>query len=222
MDKTLKMPAYSSATNDKAPQDNSAGEKGKTLDLAMKDAQIEEERSRSLEHLKTIVQLRESLKQEQARSSESAKKADEFEAKVKALAGLEAGEVAAKNAQLDAEKSKSLEYQKIIEQLRESLKQEQAKVAALSKNAGEQDAMAKELAELQEKVKEIPALEARVKEIPALEAKVNEIPALEARIGELSALEGKLQSMAALEARVAELSDALGKISAIAAAGKAA
>ena len=56
----------------------------------MKNAQIEEEKSRPHEYLKTIVQLRESLKQEQAKTAEMADKTAEQEAKAKASAVLEA------------------------------------------------------------------------------------------------------------------------------------
>lgn len=211
MDKTVKIRAFGGeGGTGEAARSEPAEDKHK-IDLAMKDAQIEEERSRALEHLKTIVQLRESMKQEQAKSAELAKRVEDLEVKIRAIANLEAGEVAARNAQLEAEKSKSQEYQKIVEQLRDSLRQEQARTAALSKNVGEQENMARDLAALQEKVKDIPALEARVREIPALEAKIQE----------LSVLQSRVQELAELEARVAGLKEILGKISTLAAAGTA-
>ena len=200
MDKTIKIRAYSGEAKGDLAQGNLADDKNKSLELAMKDAQIEEEQSRSLEHLKTIVHLRESLKQEQARTVELLKRADEFEAKLKALASLEAGELATRNVQVEEEKNKSLEHLKTIEQLRENLKQEQAKTAEMAKRADE--------------------LQARTKSLETLQEKVNEIPLLEARIRELAALEIKIKEMAALEAKVKELGEALGKISSIAAAGK--
>lgn len=202
MDKTVKIRAYTGDTKGDATPGSSADDKNKSLELAMKDAQIEEERSRSLDHLKTIVQLRESLKQEQAKAADLAQKASDLEVKVKAIAGLEAGELANKNVQLEAEKHKSLEHLKTIEQLRESLKQEQAATAEQARKANE--------------------LEARTRELTVLEEKVKKIPALEARINELAVLETRLKEMAALEVRVKELTEALGKISTIAAAGKAA
>lgn len=139
--------------------------------LAVKDAQLEEEKSRSLENLKTIVQLRESLKQEQAKTAEMVKIISEQEARAKESASLEANDLARKNAQLEELKSKSLEHLQTIEQLRESLKQEQAKTAGMAGKAAE--------------------------------------------------LEAKAKEAAALDARVKELTEALGKIAAIAAAGKA-
>lgn len=153
MEKTVKLRAYSEDVKNPTAPEKPVDEK--SLDLAMKDAQIEEERSRSLEHLKTIVQLRESLKQEQAKTAEIARKAAELEAKVKGSTEQEANELAKKTAQLEAEKNRSIEYMRMIEQLRESLDQEQASVAEM---AGK-----------------LAALEARAGDIPALEAKVQEL-----------------------------------------------
>ncbi|MDP2142998.1 MAG: hypothetical protein Q8J80_02595 [Gallionella sp.] len=153
MEKTVKLRAYSEDAKNPAAPEKPVDEK--FLDLAMKDAQIEEERSRSLEHLKTIVQLRESLKQEQAKTVEIARKAAELEAKVKGSNEQEANELAKKTAQLEAEKSRSIEYMRMIEQLRESLDQEQASVAE----------MAGKLAELEARAGDIPALEAKVLEL---------------------------------------------------------
>ena len=122
IDKTLKLQSYSGETKPAetkvvAPQNQPADELA--LELKMKNAQIEEERSRSLEHLKVIVQLRESLKQEQAKTAEALKRAAELEAKAKSIAAQETSEFANKIAQLEEEKSKSLELTKVIEQLRE-------------------------------------------------------------------------------------------------------
>jgi polyribonucleotide nucleotidyltransferase len=164
MDKTLKLRAYPDGAMKTAEAGKPADEK--SLELAMKDAQIEEERSRSLEHLKTIVQLRESLKQEQARTAEATLKAGELEARLKDAGSQEAGERAQKVAQLEEEKKRSIEYMRMIEQLRESLSQEQAGVAE----------MADKLA--------------------ALEARTGEIAVLEARITELSNALGKITAIA--------------------------
>lgn len=190
MEKTVKIRAYSGDTKSDVAQGNAADAQNKSLELAMKDAQIEEEKSRALEHLKTVVQLRESLKQEQLKTAEMAKKMAEHDAKLKELADLEANALARKNAQLEEQK-KSLEHLQTIAQLRESLKQEQAKTP--------------------EMVNKIAGLEARVKELSGLETKLKE----------LSGLENKAKEAAMLEVKVKELSDALGKIAAIAAAGKA-
>ena len=136
--------------------------------LAVKDAQLEEEKSRSLENLRTIVQLRESLKLEQAKSAEMAKKMVELDAKVKALAVLEENQFAKKNAQLEEEKRKSLEHIQTIEQLRESLKQEQAKTADMVKMTAELEARTKELAELEAKVKDLNGLLSKISSVAAM------------------------------------------------------
>lgn len=121
----------------------------------MKNAQLEEEKSRSLEHLKTIVQLRESLKQEQAKTAEMARKMAEQDAKAKDLAALEANELARKNAQREEEKRKTLDLMKTIEQLRESLRQEQAKMAGMADKMTAQEAKARESVVLEAKAREL-------------------------------------------------------------------
>ncbi len=123
--------------------------------LAVKDAQLEEEKSRSLENLKMIVQLRESLKQEQAKTAEMVKIISELEAKAKESDSLEANELARKSAELEEEKRKSLEQTKTIEQLRDGLKQEQAKTAGMSDKLAELDARTKEAAALEAKAREL-------------------------------------------------------------------
>ncbi|MDP2695585.1 MAG: hypothetical protein Q8O58_12075 [Gallionella sp.] len=123
--------------------------------LAVKDAQLEEEKSRSLENLKMIVQLRESLKQEQAKTAEMVKMMAEQEARIKASAMSETNELARKNAQFEEEKKKSLEQIKIIEQLRESLQQEQSKTAEMVKMMAEQEARTKASVALEAKAKEL-------------------------------------------------------------------
>jgi chromosome segregation ATPase len=143
MDKTLKLHAYPDKAKSDVPQDN----------LAHKNAQLEEEKSKSLELLKTIVQLRESLKQEQAKTAE-------MEVKFNKLVVLEESQLAKKNAQLEEEKKKSLEQLRTIEQLRESIKQDQAKNA-----------------EIQAKAKELAVLEAKVKDLSAVLSKISTIAA---------------------------------------------
>lgn len=166
MEKTVKLRAYPEGAH--KPDAPVNGTDGQALELAMKDAQIEEERSRSLEHLKTIVQLRESLKQEQARSAEAAKRVAELESRVNGAASLEANELSKKAAQLEEEKARSVEYMRMIEQLRESLKQEQARGAAAADK--------------------LSAHEARMGDIAALEAKVGE---LSDALGKIAAIAGK-------------------------------
>ena len=170
MEKTVKLRAYPDDARKNAAPDKPIDEK--SLELAMKDAQIEEERSRSLEHLKTIVQLRESLKQEQTRTAEANQKTNELEARLKDAGSQEAGELAKKTAQLEEERSRSVEYMRMIEQLRASLAQEQAAVAETA------DKMA--------------ALEARTGEIAVLEAKIRE---LSNALGKISAIAASVKSV---------------------------
>ncbi len=156
MEKTVKLHAY----DPKNPATQAKPVEGSALELAMKDAQIEEERSRSLEHLKTIVQLREGLKQEQAKTAEMGKKTADLENKVNELVALEAKELAKKNAEFEAVNNQSLAQLKLIEQLKNELKQEQAK-----------------LAESERKVSEFATLDARVCELSNAIIKITEIAA---------------------------------------------
>ncbi len=71
-------------------------------------------------------------------------------------------ELANKNAMLAEEKLKSLELLRIIEQLRENLKQEQEKATGMEKR----------LIELEDKARQFAALEANAKRSAELEAKV--------------------------------------------------
>jgi DNA repair exonuclease SbcCD ATPase subunit len=154
-DKTVKIRAYSEPAKSDAPKGNATEDKVRDLELALKDAQIEEEKSKSLENLKTIVQLRENLKQEQAKTAEAVKKVAELEARIKGYASLEANELVRKNAQLEEEKKKSLEQAKTIEQLKESLKQEQAKSSGAIDQSAELEAKTKELVMLEAKIKDL-------------------------------------------------------------------
>ncbi len=169
MDKTVKLHAYSDAA--KKPAETGKAADPKALELAMKDAQIEEERSRSLEHLKTIVQLRESLKQEQARTVEATLKVNELEARLKEAGSQEASELSKKTVLLEEEKKRSIEYMRMIEQLRESLAQEQAR--------------------LSEATDKLAAFEARMGEIATLEAKVRE---LSNALGKITAIATSVQT----------------------------
>jgi chromosome segregation ATPase len=165
MEKTVKIRAYSEDAKSHVAQGNPADER--SLELAMKDAQIEEEKSRSLEHLKTIVQLRENLKLEQAKTVEMAKKAAGLELRVNESASQEANELAKKNAQLEEEKSKSQEQLRMIVQLRESLKQEQAKTAELADKVSGLEANAKATSALEAKVKELTDVLGKIVSIAA-------------------------------------------------------
>jgi len=84
-----------------------------------------------------------------------ARKMAEREAKIKESVMSETNELARKNAQLEEENKKSLELIKIVEQARESLKQEQAKTAEMARKMAEQEASKNESAMLEAKVKEL-------------------------------------------------------------------
>jgi DNA anti-recombination protein RmuC len=154
-DRTLKLRAYPEPAKSVVPQAKPADGQDRSLELAK--AQLEEEKGKTLELLKTIVQLRESLKQEQA-------KAADLEAKLNRLATVEDNQLAKKNAQLEAEMKSSRELMSTIEQLRESLKQEQAR------SAGEADRTA--------------ALEAKVRDLSALLGKISTLAAAGKTVGD--------------------------------------
>lgn len=221
MDKTVKMRAYSGDVNNPASQGNLSDDQNKTLALINKNAQLEEENKKALEHLKTIEHLKESLRQEQAKMAEMVKKA----------AGQNSNEIAVRDAQLEEEKSRSLEHLRTIVQLRESLKQEQFKT-------GE---MAIKMSVLEAKVKDAATLEANAlaknnAELGAEKSKSSEslktieqlkesLKQEQAKTAEMAAkateMAGKIKESAALEAKVTELTETLGKISNIAAMMKA-
>ena len=142
MDKTLKLRTFSDTAKLPAVKDKPAKERNIALELEKKTAHLEEERSKSIDLLKTIVQLRESLKQEQEKSAM-------LEARVNKLDSVEENQLVKKNTQLEEEKKKSLEYVKTIKQLRENLKLEQEKSAQTSNR----------MAELETKVYKLDAVE---------------------------------------------------------------
>jgi uncharacterized protein YlxW (UPF0749 family) len=151
LEKTLKIRAYSEEGVDFDVQgDNLKHEQELSYELASKNAQLAEEKNKSLEHLKTIVQLRESHKQEQAKVAEMANKVADLEAKIKALSRLETGELAQKDAQLEKEKNKSIELAKTIEQQNEKLDEAQKKVTDLEMKV-------KDMADLLDKISRIAA-----------------------------------------------------------------
>lgn len=167
MDKTLKLHAYSEPAKSDVAQGNLAKDQNTSLELAKKNAQLEDEKSKSLELLKTIVQLRESLKHEQVKTSDIVRKGAELEAQAKESALLVANELTRKNAQLEEEKSRSLEYMRMIEQLRERVKQDQARSAGAVDKAAELEAKAKEVAVLEAKVKDMSAALSKISSIAA-------------------------------------------------------
>ena len=160
LDKTLKLHVYTDAAHNEAAQGDHAEKKDISQELAKKDAQLEEEKNKSLEHLKTIVQLRENLKQEKAKTAE-------LEARLNKLDEVEANQLAKKNAQLEEERKASLEYMRMIEQLRESLKQERAKKSETEDKSAELEAKKKELAALEAKMKDLSGALNKISSIAA-------------------------------------------------------
>jgi chromosome segregation ATPase len=155
MDKTVKISAYSPPTKGGAPQDKPAMDRFAALELEQKQAQLDEERNKSLELLRNLVQLRESLKQEQARSAEQ-------EAKLNKLAALEESQIAKRNVQIEEEKKYSLELMRTIEQLKEQLKQEKSRVSEIADSG----------VQLKAKIQEITALKAKIKDLSGVFGKI--------------------------------------------------
>ena len=227
-DKTLKLRAYSEPAQSDVPQANPAKTQDASLELAKKNAQLEEEKSKSLELLKTIVQLRESLKHEQVKTSDIVRKAAELEAKAKEFAALDANQLAKKTAQLEEEKNKALEQIKIIEQLRESLKQEQAKSAEMVMKASDLQAKLNKLAEVEENqlAKKNAQLEEEKKksleQVQMIEQLRESLKLEQAKssVDKTAELEAKTKEVAVLQAKVKDLAAMLTKISSIAVMGK--
>jgi uncharacterized protein YlxW (UPF0749 family) len=99
MDKTVKTHAFPGGEKI-AAQSNLSEVQEKTLELAKMNAQFQEEKGKSIELHKTIEQLRASLAQEQAKSSEMAERAVMLEARIKELS--EQGANPKKIAELEA------------------------------------------------------------------------------------------------------------------------
>ena len=221
MDKTVKIRPYSGDAKSDAPQSNLTEDQDKSLELAKKNALLEEEKKKSLEQLKIIEQLRESLKQEQAKMAEM----------VKTAAGPDANELAVKDAQLEEEKSRSLENLKTIVQLRESLKQEQAKTAGMAKMMAEREARIKEsaMSETNDLARKNAQIEEEKKksleQLKIIEQLRESLKQEQVKTAEMVKMmteqEARTKDSAALEAKAKELTEALGKIAAIAAVGKA-
>jgi DNA repair exonuclease SbcCD ATPase subunit len=188
--------------------------------LIRKNTELEEEKKRSLEFVKTIKQLRESLKLEQEKSAQMTGRMAELETKVYKLDAVEASQLVKKNAQLEEEKKKSLEYEKTIEQLRENLKQE------LGKSADTLNRMA----ELKSKVDKMDSVEDNqlIKKNTLLEEEKKKTLDYAKLVDQLresikenqEQIAGKVKRIAKLEAKIEELTGILGKIAGISTAGK--
>ncbi len=210
MDKTVKIRTYSGDEKSGVSQGNLSDDQNKSLELAKKNAQLEEERKKSLEQFNVIEQLRVSLKQEQAKMAEMMKK----------TVGPDANELAVKDAQLEEEKSRSLENLKTIVQLRESLKQEQAKTAEMVKKLAELEAneLAKKNTQLQEEKSKSLELFKLVEQLREnLKQEQSKMAEMAKRMSEQ---EARAKESAVLEAKVKELTEAISMIAGIAATGK--
>lgn len=211
MDKTIKLRAFAGTTKADVAKAGAADEGSAEL-LSKKDELLEEERSKSLDLLKTIVQLRESLKQEQARTTE-------LQARLNKLDEVEGNQLARKNLQLEEERKKSLDYVKTIEQLRESARQEQEKNAEMSRKITEQHAQLNRLGTVEEN--QLARKNAQIEEErQKLIEHMNMVDRLRENARqdqeEKAELAGKL---AGLETKVKELSVVLARISSLAAGG---
>ncbi len=84
---TIKIRAYDGKAAADDAQSNLSEEQNNAFELAKKTAQLQEEKKKSVEHLKMIESLQDIIKQEQARSAELAKTVASLEAKLKELSG---------------------------------------------------------------------------------------------------------------------------------------
>lgn len=212
MDRTIKLRAFNETAKIDVLQDTRADDK-KFEDIAKKDALLEEERNKSHDLLKTIVQLRDSLKLEQAKTTE-------LQAKLNKLDEVEQNQLIRKNAQLEEEQKKYLDQLRINEQLKESLVQEQASHADSVKKATELKARLNKLAEVEgnQLVRKDAQLEEEKKKsqeyMRMLEQLRESNKQDQAKKIELA------NKVAVLDTKVKELSVVLSKISSLAAGGK--
>lgn len=212
MDRTIKLRAFDETAKIDVLQDTRADGK-KFEDIAKKDALLEEERNKSHDLLKTIVQLRDSLKLEQAKTTE-------LQAKLNRLDEVEQNQLIRKNAQLEEEQKKYLDQLKINEQLKESLVQEQASHADTVRKTAELKAKLNKLAEVEgnQLVRKDAQLEEEKKKSQEYLQMIEQLRESnkqdQARKIELA------NKVAVLDAKVKELSVVLSKISSLAAGGK--
>jgi len=158
MDKTVKIRAYS----DPASGQPASRHKELDLELAARDAQLEEERSKSLEQLKTIVQLRESLKQEQARTAEAAKRVSELEAGLQQAKAASAADLSRKDAQVEAEMKRAVAAENKCKELQEQLDQERAKLAGMPDHTRMLEAKDTELVDLKAKLQDVSGVLSKI------------------------------------------------------------
>ncbi|MBU0621508.1 MAG: hypothetical protein KJ795_06660 [Gammaproteobacteria bacterium] len=213
MDKTFKLRAYNPDANKEEAPGKPAKEQIESSALEKKTAQLEEEQKKSLELLKTIIRLREDLKQEQERSAG-------LEAKLHKLDAVEENQLVRKNAELEEVRNKLAEYLKLNEHLKKSIEQEQAAAAEMAKKAealeagvGQSTAVAEQ--ELAVRSGQLEAEKQRSIELRAMIEQLRDSLRQEQAKAASAAEKAK-----GLEDRVKELSETLGKIAGIAATGK--
>jgi chromosome segregation ATPase len=213
MDKTLKLRAYQDAENKKASESKQGKEKNLVAELEKKSALLDEEKNKSLDLLKTIVQLRESLKHEQER-------AVLLETRLTKLDTVEGNQLAKKNAQLEDEKKLSLEYMRTIEQLRATLKQEQEQSVEVQKKKVELEAKVNKLDEVEENqlAKKNALLEEEKKKSTEYAQLVDQLRASIKQ--DQTKMAGLLKHSEELEDKVKDLSVVLSKIASLATGGK--
>jgi hypothetical protein len=213
MDKTLKLRAYQDAENKKASESKQGKENNLVAELEKKSALLEEEKSKSLDLLKTIVQLRESLKHEQERAAV-------LETRLTKLDTVEGNQLAKKNAQLEEEKKLSLEYMRTIEQLRATLKQEQEQSVEVQRKKIELEAKVNKLDEVEENqlAKKNALLEDEKKKSTEYAQLVDQLR--ESIKQDQTKMAGLLKHSEELEDKVKDLSVVLSKIASLATGGK--
>lgn len=160
MDKTVKIRAYVEPAAQ--PAGAAPLTKEQALEFAVLQERLQEERDKSLEQLKTIVQLRETVKLEQAKATEAEKRANQ------AQAALQQAQSAVSEAQrhaqerLDGEMKKMVEAEARNQQLQAQLAQLQAKLDGMADQAAAMQAKDKEVAELRTKLQELVGVLSKV------------------------------------------------------------
>ena len=170
LERTVKLQALA----DGAKQVDQVDAKDILLELSHREAQLQEEKSRSIENLKKITQLRESLKQEQEKTAGLTRKIAELENSLKDTAASKANDEALANLrlQLETEEKKSLEQSEKIERQRESLKREQARTDEMANRVAALESRLKERDDLQA---QLDALQARVKDMAGALGQISDI-----------------------------------------------
>ncbi|MBU1214834.1 MAG: hypothetical protein KKA63_06300 [Gammaproteobacteria bacterium] len=158
MEKTVKIRAYT----DPASGQPASRNKDHDLELAARDAQLEDERSKSLEQLKTIVQLRESLKLEQSRTAEASKRVNELELGLQQVTASCNKDLARKNAQIEAEMKRAVDAENKCKELQDQLKQEQARLASMPDQTRLLEAKDNELVDLRAKLQDVSAVLSKI------------------------------------------------------------